>query len=193
MQVSEKFTASNGVEVKAIPANGVVDGLELTPSFGKGQTVFEEEIQALREFFLHERDQELGRWRWPENPEFVVYPKGTSEAEPDPGVRVVHEVSGRSRDIGREVVGACDATVSRFGKAAQAYFDAHPLPKPAWHDAKPGEVWLMQTEETEYVMVAYMPLDDVRFRLNDRAGNVFDPDSPVFTGGRRIWPEAVES
>lgn len=96
----------------------------------------------LRQYILHDRDQELGRWRHKDYPEYVVYPKQEAVTESEPGVRVVNEITGRSKDIGRKVIGACEAVVSRYGKVAQSYFEAHPESKP-WLDAKPGEVWLI--------------------------------------------------
>ncbi|QMU97811.1 hypothetical protein FVO59_11795 [Microbacterium esteraromaticum] len=86
-----------------------------------------EYIQALREFFRAERDEELGRWRWSERPEFVVH-------QGDDILLVVNELTGES--VKRNGLYAHDVA----GDAAAAYRDAHPEPKP-WHDAKPHEVW----------------------------------------------------
>ncbi|QIK61774.1 hypothetical protein G7068_00035 [Leucobacter viscericola] len=49
--------------------------------------------KALREFFQHERDTELGRWRWPEYPEYVVRKLPDSNPET---VIVINESYGPS-------------------------------------------------------------------------------------------------
>lgn len=179
----EKFTASNGWELRS---NGAIYSSDRAayPLIGK------DAVKALRGLFLHERDQELGRWRWPENPDYVVYRKAASASEPHPGVRVVHEATGRSRDIGVEVNNACDPTVSMFGRAARAYFAAHPEPKP-WHDAKPGEVWVLTVDgyEDMVMTVHESKYGGYRFRLTDQDGTIYALDTPAITAGRRIWPE----
>lgn len=176
--MSEKFTASNGQTVAIVDGDLMVGNppLALSPVG----------VEAMREFFLHERDQELGRWRDPVAADYYVV--NTDEGQ----TVVVNERTSRWNPITRGLVENYPDMIPAHEVGAR-YFAAHPLPKPAWHDAQAGEVWLMQTEETEYVMVAYMPIRDVRFRVNDKAGTIFDPESPVFTAGRRIWPEAVES
>lgn len=143
--------------------------------------------EVLREFFQHERDEELGRWRWPENPDYVVYVKCESESEPRAGVRVLHERTGRSRDIGRAVVNACEATVSRFGRAARAYFEAHPERKP-WHDATEGEVWIVTPSKalTCGERVQYPAIFQAG-RFRDHGGSWEARD---LTAARRIWPES---
>lgn len=129
------FEASNGVSISRQPPvtdRGpwlMVDGHMTSPN----------DAQALREFFQYERDEELGRWRWPENPDYVVYPRGES------GVHVLDESSGigAARFIHRN--GDPDNPTAEY-KAAYAYFEAHPERKP-WEAAKPGEVWLLTTRD----------------------------------------------
>lgn len=174
----EKFTASNGRTVHRDVLRLYVD------RGGRGLSLSDGDEEALREFFMHERDQELGRWRWPENPDYVVYRKAASASEPHPGVRVVHEATGRSRDIGVEVNNACDPTVSMFGRAARAYFAAHPEKKP-WHDAKPGEVWVLTLDGKD---VAALYLGESCWKYGPEGLTVYSPGSRI-TGARRIWPE----
>lgn len=179
-----EFKASNGVRVR-------IDNpyLDLHTGWNWKAVGRSEETQALREFFQAERDEELGRWRWPENPDYVVYPKVGSEVEPTAGARVVHEKSGRSKDVGREVISACDAVVSVFGQAARTYFDAHPEPKP-WEDAKPGDIWVLSVEGVESYAVHATAgfLGEVVFKTI--AGTNVNMRSSVITDARRIWPES---
>lgn len=126
-----EFTASNGIRVTLTDDEHLI----LTDVTGAYPDTIglEEDVEALREFFRAEEDERLGRWRWPENPELVVY------LDENGSITVFNEQTGRSNGlISRE-----EAT--RFPNApwaavATAYFDAHPEPKP-WHDAKPGEIW----------------------------------------------------
>lgn len=174
--MSEKFTASNGVVIST-GAGSQRGGVGFSHSNTLGTLVgglSKLQLDAFREFFLRERDQELGRWRWPENPEFVVYPK---EHDLYP---VVHEPTGT---IGKRSGCTGGDTANR---AAAAFIAAHPLPKP-WHGAKPGEVWALTVDGKE-----------TAFKLHGdlfRTGALWDIEQTDrhITAGRRIWPEVVES
>lgn len=158
---------------------------------GNGTVVFDhangylspESAMDAEEFFQAKRDEELGRWRWPENPDFVV--------KHDPlGVRiahVLHEPSFAARVVhpDEEVVGLSSARDKEFMGAARAYFEAHPERKP-WEEAAEDEIWALtfDTAPKESVWV-----------WNGRewviAGDFHIPLAPGFriTAGRRIWPE----
>ena len=137
-------------------------------------------VMDAEEFFQHERDKELGRWRWPENPDYVV--------KHDPlGVRiahVLHEPSFAARVVrpSDETVGLGSPRDMEFLGAARAYFDSHPEPK-AWHDAKPEEVWLMGSGLHEFVALVSV---DGKFRFADGSDMAVTEE---FATGRRIWPE----
>lgn len=138
--MTEKFTASNGVEISItsegietylIGEGGVISGGERRWVVATGN---KEGTQALREFFLHERDQELGWWRYPDNPDYVVKPR-TQKIKGKRVVRVFRESTGNVNDI-REVepIRRSDDSVN----AAHAYFAAHPEKKPL--PTEPGSV-----------------------------------------------------
>ena len=137
--MSEVFTASNGSEVYedftgTIYRNGI-------------RVLYAGDVTAAREFFVHQaetdwqvkRDAELGRWRWPENPDYVVYPERVDV------VRVLKECVGGLAIINRDLVTVLPEPVGHiFYDAARAYFDAHPLPEPRpGEDAKEGDVWVL--------------------------------------------------
>lgn len=163
------FTASNGVLIAVNETHsgvyllGVKDGITHATGGPDG-------IEALREFFRAEEDKRLGRWRWPENPDYIVYPCNVKTR-----VRVVCEAA--MSDL--EWVDKGDGRPYEFVRAARAYFDAHPEPKP-WQEAKPGEVWV------------------VKFRT----GPTFDESALVVpesgwdhnllvVDARRVWPEVA--
>lgn len=87
------------------------------------------------EYFQAKRDEELGRWRWPENPGYVVYaPVGYSHY-----VRVLDERSAILEVIHREHL---EGRGSLMAQAARAYFAAHPDRKP-WEEAQVGDFWVV--------------------------------------------------
>lgn len=204
MEMSETFKASNGIEVAwkqegTIPvlqtnAEGCTARVATRPGwevvgaqrpdssgvgFGKGS----ETHKALREFFQHERDQELGRWRWPEYPEYVVHPHPVSS----------DEVLVRSERGGEERVWRGEERPGNYlHDAARAYFAAHPEPKP-WHEAMPGEVWVVRVTDEDLVMTVHeSEYGGLRFRRNDRHGTIYALDTPSIREGRRIWPEVPD-
>ena len=182
--MTEVFVASNGVHVHP---NKTVNGKTSVESSEAGHCLGGEMMQALREFFLHERDKELGRWRWPEHPDYVVY---LDELDYVPGrkiVRVIRESTGKGSWFavdGFEVFDKYDFTL-----AANAYISAHPAQKP-WHDAEPGEVWeltylqLGEPKRTRPFVV------DSSGRFRTTQGVRVAPFREI-VGGRRIWPEVV--
>lgn len=167
----DKFTASNGVEVKR-RRNEVV--------FTGGMYIVAAEELAAREFFQAERDEALGRWRWPENPNVVAW---ASRRTNEKDVTVFDEAAGYVGYFER-----ADVTDAHFGEglirgAARAYFEAHPERKP-WEDAKPGEVWLLTLPE----------IGENAYVAGDHTFTSFDHSLTFgafrIISGRRIWPES---
>lgn len=136
------------------------------------------EANVIKDFFQHERDEELGRWRWPENPDYVVYPVAGECA------LVIDEQRGRREPFNRGESGMRD---SEAGRAAKAYFAAHTEPKP-WQAAQPGEVWLLTYggQETAHVWTDRWAGDGYAF-VSDRA--IVVEGDPDITAGRRIYPQ----
>ena len=173
------FTASNGLTVElgaGVPLRVVGPGWS--------SRLLEAEEVALREFFQHERDEELGRWRWPENPDVVVYPGGDGEA-----VVVLDEEAAKSWWVEREVAPSWADDTAR--RAALAYFEAHPAPKP-WHDAKVNEAWeLTVNGDTGPFVTRLTPSGAVHFVAGN--GSEFVAESSDITAGRRIYTPEVTS
>lgn len=143
-------------------------------------------VDALREFFRAEEDERLGRWRWPENPDYVVYPRTED-------VLVLFEMNGEGGVLYRRG----DPVHDFEGQAARAYFDAHPQPQP-WHDAKPGETWRLtvtdrQPEDLDltFNVIGVEGVVGARFARPQVSGEQMEYriDSPAIVAGRRIWPE----
>lgn len=138
-----------------------------------------EQVFDAEEFFQAKRDAELGRWRHPQNPDYVVYP------DEDGDVVVLNEGEGISSSliIRRDL--AQRNPDHPATQAARAYFEAHPERKP-WEDADDGEVWVLVSGE-------YRP-GAPWYRLAGQwvsiAGNhPFPHRAFTITDGHRIWPE----
>ena len=143
----------------------------------------------VRAFFQAERDEELGRWRDPENPDWVVYRANSGDA-----AYVFNErEGGASQYWTRKNVESRDPAYTGYSAscyAAGRYFEAHPEPKPrppfAAYAAQPDEVWALTDGDREEV-----------FRCGENglySLKTGDPLSRMFpiltiTGGHRIWPE----
>ena len=160
--------------------------------FGPGTApivLSEEEMDELRAHLQAERDEQLGRWRDPENTDIVAY----RTPEDDDGC-------GRCILLLDENTGDNQWEWERIATSgpARRYFAAHPLPEPEpkpWVDAKPGEVWALTyagIEETAWV-ADFTWGAPPRFRQFKNLLNPIFTNDKHITAGRRIWPEGEAS
>lgn len=200
-----EFTASNGITVAnhggnwdrtTIHFEGELLGLPPATAYRRDMTFNDRDFEALREFFQKENDDRFDRWRWPANPEYVVYAWTADAAREARGVTVLSESIPRGYTVWEDNVDTLYGTSENeearamARKAARAYFDAHPEPKP-WHDAKPGDVWILSHDGG----------DEYPFGVGDGAyagdfvyaggESYFRITDPKITAGRRIWPEVA--
>lgn len=192
--MSDVFTASNGIELRT-GENGWLErrnGGELgTGIWGSVNGVNTKAPalvwDALREFF----DHEAGRWRSPEDPEYVVYRAPRSDDGNGRCVLVIHEPAGKWERTWESLALSVDETdeeCTRAYLAAKAWFLAHPEKKP-WHDAKPHEVWALTfSEEGGGGTEAWAVGAHGCFCNPSYVGHVRIQDSTI-TAGWRIWPE----
>jgi hypothetical protein len=178
------FTASNGVQIVDRP-DGI--GFQFPGDLLGSVTLQPDAIQALSEYFQAKEDERLGRWRWPENPAYVVYPAPRDGAEPvDFDAFVINEAIGasgeyvRADDDGNSIILASSLT-----RAARAYFDAHPEPKP-WDVAKPGEVWAFTIDGLDGEHAAAL---HAKGEWTWTDGGPVNVVAGALVGARRIWPE----
>ncbi len=169
------FVASNGIPVTLTKEGCLI--VENSDHPYPATVAAGGDVVALREFFQHERDEELERWRWPYegNRNMVVYSVVENSA------RVVDETTGEAQiwRRGEEV----ERFHSAHDAAAFAYFTAHPERK-TWHDAKEGEVWLVNYEGRVFPSIFQAD------RFRDHAGSW---DAASIIDARKIWPEEVSS
>lgn len=166
---------------RTIPGSLFID--YVNDDFDVCKTIPEAEAEALARFFQAERDAVLGRWRDPENSDVVVYRRQECDDHHGRCAAVLNEAAMTvtyewERDQG-------------IDESARRYFAAHPEPKP-WHDAKPGEAWVITVGGTEMpALVARKTHEDP---LVFKTG-FFEHDltSPRITAGRRVWaPEEAD-
>lgn len=176
--MSEIFTASNGRKVRdsdhfetGVRVSGVI-WAELS----------NEQTQALREYFLAERDKELGRWRDPEAPNNVVIP---DKERPNRVVvsredKVSYEIWWRDQvEPGKPFQGM------RGYNSAKRYFEAHPEKKP-WHDAEPGEWWEITFNGKTYKALVDLEKDFSYKEEGSWGAEYINNDNPSITAGRKL-------
>ncbi|MGX9346606.1 hypothetical protein [Microbacterium sp. KNMS] len=176
------FAASNGMRVWR-PAEGQ-GAVQINGVFPDATTISALDAEALAEFFRAEEDDRLGRWRWPDNPDYVVYPQHSEGGGRPDSFRVFKESTGNTWSYDLEHL---RDTEGEPWDAARAYFDAHPQRKP-WEDAKPGDVWAFEVEGEEmfaaFAIEGFLSVDFVT-----PTGKPVNLRSSVLTSARRIWPE----
>ncbi|MEV8339244.1 hypothetical protein [Leucobacter sp. NPDC077196] len=175
--MSDKFVASNGMTV-GIDQFGV--GFFTSKPHGF-MTLAEDEMRAMREFFRAERDEELGRWRWPEDADVVVRPSALVENR----VLATSERTGQAEWSTRG-----EESNDWYGRAARAYFAAHPEPKP-WGSAKNNEVWALRFSDQHGFLPYAVKTDEggPRFWWTGNEGQSAGYFAREFAEGHRIFPE----
>lgn len=181
------FTASNGITIRyTVGIDGAARLIGTSPRPTEDAwteaTASPEGIEALREFFRAEEDKRLGRWRWPENPDYVVYPDGTSRL-------VLRESTGRQMMISLHDRKVMETYLDSYVGAARAFDDAHPEPKP-WWGADVDEAWeLTVNGDTGPFVTKLTPAGTIRFVAGN--GTEFISEASDITAGRRIYPEVA--
>ena len=156
------FTASNGVELD---------------EFGDctmGYETYGRVHEARKEFYQNLRDKELGQTR---EGSIVVRPLNDDE------VLVLDETTGEYERWYRDQISFFPGV---FGhEEAKRYFAAHSEPKP-WHDAEPGEVWVLKVwgEELAYIRTAT--------QFTNWGTPTQSPTDAEIKSGYRIWPEGAK-
>ena len=146
----------------------------------------EEEMDGLRGGFQTERDEQLGRWRDPENPDMVCYPV---ECDPN-AVWVVYEGDGRRYHATRT---GWELTRPHYAsEAAGRYFATHPKPKP-WDAAQPDEIWVLTINNDREEVFRCGENGLYSLKTGNPLGSLLSCSHNKITSGRRIWPEGEAS
>lgn len=185
--MSDKFVASNGATIQ----KGGAGNLFLEHPEWNGYRLYPDHVAALREFFQYERDEELGRWRDPENPDVVVYRTPYGDDRDGRRIEMVNERTNETEPAWENLVVIEDAEQPE-GWAAR-YFAAHPEPKP-WHDAKPGEVWLIgvPTGPTFEFSAMTAVEHDGKIAFSNPGSDEWLAPTYEPLSARRIWPEVSD-
>ena len=141
-------------------------------------------LETLREYFQNERDTELGRTRWPENPDYVIY-RDTKYDGYGYGrrVHVLHEPSGISWIVWEQlpVKRHCVSVV-----AAKWYFEEGPgkIERP-WENAKAGEVWRLTVDGKEGNYLAEVPPSGTPY-FHGGTSSCFAGNERITAGRKRL-------
>ena len=139
------------------------------------------QYEALRAHLQAERDIELGRWRDPQDPDWICYGRGSSRDTVD----VINEYDGLPYRRDRDQVAYSDA---EFSEVAQRYFDTHPNPKP-WDTAQPDEVWALTINNDREEVFRCGERGLYQLKTGNSLGSLLSCGSNKITAGHRIWPE----
>lgn len=174
-----EYTASNGVTVYHGGVTEPLGGIRIQESDRCRVMLSGRNTQALREFFA----AELGVWVDPETSALVI---ADSKGDPHNGRYVSVYLDGQMFGLFEKG----DRTSEREELVTDRYFAAHPEPKP-WHDARPGEVWMLVTtrhEEARAYGVEQEP-DGLVFCPAFRADfKSLDVDGAGVKSAHRIYP-----
>ena len=143
--------------------------------------LIQSQYEAARAFFQAEQDEQLGRWRDPENADWICYGRGSSRDT----VHVINEYDGLPYMLERDQVAYAD---SEFSAVAQRYFEAHPKPKP-WDAAQPDEVWVLTINNDREEVFRCGERGLYSLKTGNPIGSLLSCGSNKITAGHRIWPE----
>ena len=131
------------------------------------------------EYHQAKRDAELGRWRYPLDPDFVVHAEGDR-------IAVVNERDGFIVNYtrGDAVVPESPRQIAAH-KVRVAYFEAHPERKP-WEDAQDGDIWALTGAGG--LEQPWRRMNGV-WRSIGTEGRDRVYDAVLATAGRKIWPQ----
>lgn len=179
------FTASNAISVTTEAHAAGLVRITFRPDSGRMPgtviTLSIAESKALVEALDHEKDDALGRWRWPENPDYIVYRRQNGS------VIVFEESSPTAAITFWRNVNHAEVTSGAYMDAARAYFESHPERKP-WQDAKAGDIWaVVQPDHT--VERAYRVDQNLNFIDLLDGGGLYGNDVNCIMTARKVWPE----
>lgn len=122
------FEASNGIKISA-PSLGYLQWEGKYTEGGMGFALDSKVGRAMAEFFQARRDEELGRWRSKENPDWVVYPSRRVGTEgKGRAIQVYSETLNKTWDV-LEISRVNRIRTGTHLDVAREWFEAHPKPK----------------------------------------------------------------
>lgn len=160
------FTASTDIRIKhgegqfIEKSSPLVGGFAPLPRYMEGSAV----DAAMAEFYQYRRDDENGVYRSKKHPNVTVRVVGAGgnatqmetadPTDPRAHFRAYDESNGRmTAPLRRNTIehrlsspNIIQAERRYLFEAMEEFLKLHPLPKPAWHDARPGQVWMVRTK-----------------------------------------------
>lgn len=153
-----------------------------TASFAKGSCVDDEAVA----YYQWRRDKELGRARYPEFPDYVVY-----ESPDNDVLRTIHEPTGiihtsKRRDVGENP--ALGEHESRAVARRHVYGESKP-----WEHSKPGEIWEIETKLYGTIVAQRIDEDGWDWSFVDEYGNSDRLSNLGVKDAKRIYPREDEA
>ena len=144
------------------------------------------DFEALRAFFLAERDQDLGWWRDPEEPYWVASPYDRNA-----NAAIVYNERTRFTCFWQRRAAETSSGTSSAVRVAKRYFAAHPQPEPEpkpWLEAEHEEIWVITANgDTGPALATTSHRRGTDLAFQTANGTLLDVTE--ITAGRRIWPE----
>ena len=136
-----------------------------------------------------ELDALIGRWRWPEHPQYTVM--GASPQRHH--LTVIDEVNGELTEVSRQVGRQGTTNRPTPFQAGYAYMLAH-APAPAWHSATEGEIWAIRLTPERKGYVTYTVRDGAFWPVFPGSNEIVSipTNSPLITTAYRVWSERAE-
>ncbi|MEV4773830.1 hypothetical protein [Microbacterium sp. LWH12-1.2] len=181
-----EFVASNGVKVWVDGISGIVSVASSNVKTFPTERIDPVDAIALREFFQHERDEELGRWRSTIDANWTAAldaETGWVQFRKDDGL---HEFSMTKRNPSLTGWSSCLQAIGR------EYLDAHPERKP-WEDATPGQVWDVDLEYggvRAVVVYSARHAEPIAVFRDPYTQVEYETDDSTIRDARRIYPES---
>lgn len=186
-----EFTASNGVTIRykvGIDGAGYLIGTSpgLSGDEWTDASASPEGIEALREFFRAEEDERLGRWR------STIDAAWTVVVQADSGYVIFRHDDGERGFSVAPDQSNMPSWARELQEVAREYFDAHPEP---WHDAKAGEVWVVNFDGLKEVVCYCVASSDYTggIGFSPIGAPIAGPGikDTIITSARRIFPEVA--
>lgn len=141
-----EFTASNGITLReACDGERVYLKGEGTANRLSGYDFLNvKDLEALREYFQREDDKKYNRWRSKIDPEWTA----VVSKEPE---RVTFSHADGIKRFSTDLAGNRIGMTATYPHVLAEYLRDNPIYE--WHSAKPGEAWLIATNNGEHVYV----------------------------------------
>ena len=159
------------------------DGIVISSRDGETFVLTGSVSEQVRAVLAAHRDQEVGRYRWPVDPDYVAYPVRDIDGNVRE-VRVLNERTGESRTYLDDDLFTPAPGPTQFRLAAADCFATY-APRLPWHDAKKGDFWLLEIRGRSDGMFEVVERDDALWFA--RNADELPINSPYILDAQCVW------